>query len=66
MEARNDPPVIPEAEAQLGELAERGIDYNQVTRQLQDEGVIKFKNSFDTLLECIGRKRKVLQPATAA
>jgi transaldolase len=52
---------LPEAKAQLAALADVGIHYDQVTRQLQEEGVQKFIDSFHTLFECIDKKRKVLQ-----
>ena len=53
---------LPEAKTQLAALADIGIHYDQVTRQLQDEGVQKFADSFHTLFQCIDNKRKVLQP----
>jgi transaldolase len=52
---------LPEAQAQLAALADAGINYEQVTRQLQEEGVQKFIDSFHKLFECIDKKRKVLQ-----
>jgi transaldolase len=52
---------LPEAQAQLAALADAGIHYEQVTRQLQEEGVQKFIDSFHKLFECIDKKRKVLQ-----
>jgi transaldolase len=42
-------------------LADVAISYDQVTRQMQEEGVQKFIDSFHTLFECIDKKRKVLQ-----
>jgi len=50
-----------EAKAQLAALADAGIHYDQVTRQLQEEGVQKFIDSFHKLFECIDKKRKGLQ-----
>ena len=50
-----------EAKAQLAALADVGIHYDQVTQQLQEEGVQKFIDSFHTLFECIDNKRKALQ-----
>ena len=47
---------LSEAKTQLAELANFGIHYDQVTRQLQDEGVQKFADSFHTLFECIYNK----------
>jgi transaldolase len=52
---------LSEAKAQLAELADVGIHYDQVTRQLQDEGVQKFADSFHTLFQCIDNKRRMLQ-----
>ncbi|MGH2498393.1 MAG: transaldolase [Ktedonobacteraceae bacterium] len=49
-----------EAQAQLAALADVGIHYDQVTRQLQEEGVQKFTDSFHTLFQCIDKKRQVL------
>jgi transaldolase len=52
---------LQEAKAHLAALAEIGISYDQVTRQLQEEGVQKFIDSFQKLFACIENKRKVLQ-----
>ena len=52
---------IPQAQAVLAALEAAEIDYEQVTRQLQDEGVQKFIDSFDKLFRCIESKRKALQ-----
>jgi transaldolase len=52
---------LPEARARLAALEEIGIHYDQVTRQLQEEGVQKFTDSFHKLFACIDNKRKVLQ-----
>ena len=49
-----------EAQDKLAALEEVGIHYDQVTRQLQDEGVQKFVDSFRTLFAGIDNKRKVL------
>jgi len=50
-----------EAKAQLATLADVGIHYDQVTRQLQEEGVHKFIDSFQKLFHCIDNKRQALQ-----
>ncbi|MFQ5743740.1 MAG: bifunctional transaldolase/phosoglucose isomerase [Acidobacteriota bacterium] len=42
----------------LVDLAEVGIDFNQVTSQLQDEGVQKFIDPFDQLMAAIARERE--------
>ena len=52
---------IPQARAVLAALEAAGIDYEQVTSQLQDEGVQKFIDSFRQLFQCIESKRKALQ-----
>ncbi len=52
---------LPEAKAQLAALTDVGIHYDQVTRQLQEEGVQKFIGSFHELFECIDNKRKALK-----
>ena len=46
---------------QIATLASIGIDYAQVTQQLQEEGVHKFLDSFHTLFACIEAKREKLQ-----
>ena len=48
---------LSEAKTQLAALADVGIHYDQVTRQLQEEGVQKFVDSFHTLFQCIDNKR---------
>src|SRR5215469_3200943 len=52
---------IPQSHAVLAALEAAGIDYEQVTSQLQKEGVQKFIDSFDKLFQCIESKRKALQ-----
>ncbi len=52
---------LPEAQAELAALENVGISYEQVTRQLQDEGVQKFADSFNKLFACIEDKRKVIE-----
>ena len=49
---------LEEAEEQLQALAALGIDLGLVTRELQDEGVRKFADSFDELLATLERKRE--------
>jgi transaldolase len=46
-----------EAFRQAGEL---GIDLNQAMQELQDEGVDKFAESFDALMEAVEEKRRQL------
>jgi transaldolase len=52
---------IPKAQAIFATLAEAGIDFGHVTSQLQEEGVQKFIDSFDKLLQSIEGKRKLPQ-----
>jgi transaldolase len=52
---------IPQAKVELSTLAEVGLSYDQITQQLQDEGVQKFADSFDKLFTCIESKRKSFQ-----
>jgi transaldolase len=47
----------------LEDLAAAGIDYDDVVRVLEEEGVQKFSDSFDELLTGIGSKRGELAPA---
>ena len=47
----------PEAEQLLADLAEAGIDYDDVVEVLEAEGVQKFADSFDELLAGIRAKR---------
>ena len=49
---------IQEAKAELAALEDVGIHYDQVTRQLQEEGVQKFADSFHLLLQGIESKQK--------
>src|SRR5712692_3472807 len=52
---------IPQAKAELAALEDVGIHYDQVTRQLQDEGVQKFADSFHELFKEIEAKRQALK-----
>jgi transaldolase len=47
----------------LDDLAKAGIDYDDVVRVLEEEGVQKFADSFEELLEGIRSKRAELAPA---
>jgi transaldolase len=51
---------VDEAHALLKELAEAGVDYEDVTDTLEREGVQKFSDSFASLLEGIDARRAVL------
>lgn len=48
---------LEEAEAQLAQLAALGIDLDQATEELQDEGVVKFEKPFASLLETLETER---------
>jgi transaldolase len=54
---------VDEARRLLDDLAKAGIDYDDVVRTLEEEGVQKFSDSFDELLEGIRSKRTELAPA---
>ncbi|HZT84079.1 MAG TPA: transaldolase [Gaiellaceae bacterium] len=56
---------VEEAQRLLGELAEAGIDYEDVVEVLEDEGVRRFADSFDALLEGIRAKRGAVAAARA-
>ncbi len=49
---------LAEAKAELAALENGGISYDQVTGQLQEEGVQRFSESFHKLFQCIDDKRK--------
>ena len=55
--------ALDEARALFDELAAVGVDYNDVTRVLEEEGVQKFADSFDELLEGVAAKRAQLVAA---
>jgi transaldolase len=57
---------IPQASAEFAALEEVGIHYDQVTQQLQDEGVQKFTDSFHELFKGIDSKKQVIQERTGA
>lgn len=52
---------ISQAQADLAALEQVGINYDQITQQLQVEGVQKFIASFQTLFQCIESKQRKLQ-----
>jgi transaldolase len=47
---------IVEARAVLERLSECGIDLDAVTRQLEDDGVMKFNKPFDKLMEALAQR----------
>ncbi len=56
---------IPQSHAELDALEQIGIHYDQVTKQLQDEGVQKFADSFHQLFKSIDDKKKAIQQKQA-
>src|SRR5882762_1652830 len=54
---------VDEARALLRQLADAGVDYNDVTDTLEAEGVQKFADSFDEIVESIRAKRSSLAAA---
>jgi len=53
---------VDEARRTLDRLAQAGVDYDDLTRALEDEGVQKFADSFEELLSAITTKRRELVP----
>jgi transaldolase len=51
---------VDEARALLDELADAGVDYDDVVATLEDEGVQKFSDSFESLLQGIRDKHGVV------
>jgi transaldolase len=54
---------IEEAERVFAELERAGVDYDDVTDTLEREGVEKFAESFDELMQALSAKRETLAPA---
>ena len=52
-----------ECQEMIGELGKVGIDFNDVTQELEKEGVSKFAASYDQLLETIRREQRLVQTA---
>lgn len=60
-------PRAERAHALLRQLADGGIDFDDVTQTLEDEGIDKFEASYRTLVKVIADKRRALgAPAPAA
>src|SRR5438105_1534249 len=57
---------IQQAHADLDALEQVGIHYDQVTQQLQDEGVKKFADSFHDLFKGIESKKKAIEEKQVA
>ena len=54
---------VKKARKLLEKLAEAGVDYDDVTDTLEEEGVQKFADSFDEIVESIRVKRSSLAAA---
>jgi transaldolase len=54
---------VKKARKLLEKLAEAGVDYDDVTETLEEEGVQKFADSFDQIVESIRAKRAALAAA---
>lgn len=54
---------LAEAQAVLDELADAGVDYDDLTDTLEREGVEKFEDAFRELLDSLGAKLGTLTPA---
>ena len=54
---------VKKAQSLLEQLAAVGVDYTEVTATLEAEGVQKFIDSFDEIIESIGAKRSALAAA---
>jgi transaldolase len=54
---------VPAAHRVFDELARAGIDYEDITDTLEREGVEKFSDSFEQLLQGLSEKRAALAPA---
>ena len=54
---------LDEANGVLEQLAQVGVDYDDVTDTLEREGVEKFAESFDQLMRSLGEKQSALAPA---
>ncbi|NOX63357.1 MAG: transaldolase [Chloroflexi bacterium] len=55
---------VEEAKAMIARLAEYGIDFDQITADLQTAGVKSFADSFHSLLDTIAERAAALQPAS--
>jgi transaldolase len=54
---------LDEAERVFAELERAGVDYDDITDTLEREGVEKFADSFEELIEALGAKREALATA---
>jgi transaldolase len=56
---------VDEARRQIAKLAELGIDFNTITQQLQDDGVMAFTKPIDALRQSIADKKERLVQQSA-
>src|SRR5207244_66113 len=61
---RTLPEDASEARRIMDRLAAGGVDFADVTRALEDDGIEKFAKSFEALLGVIGKKRQALASQT--
>ena len=54
---------LPEAHDVFRNLDRLGVDATQVSRELEEDGIKKFADSFDSLLEALGEKDEALRAA---
>jgi transaldolase len=54
---------VDEAHSLLKQLDEAGVDYDDVVRVLEEEGVQKFSDAFKELLDGVAKKRDALVAA---
>ena len=54
-----------EAERVMEDIASIGIDMEDVTERLEEEGIEKFLNSFNNLMECISMRKKIITSGRA-
>jgi transaldolase len=59
-------PMYAEAKKVLDDLAELGVDYDDIVQVLEDEGVDKFEVSWNELLEAIQSELERLAPDKTA
>jgi transaldolase len=57
---------VDEARKLIDDLREAGVDYGSVVEVLEQEGVQKFADSFDELLEVIGNKSREVKSRSAS
>lgn len=57
---------LEEAESHLRRLSEIGIDLGEITRKLQNDGVVAFARSFEALMAGIAEKKKRLESSSRA